>query len=80
MRFAIVLTALFLCGSVQGQTSASASMAPVLKIDGLTPEQLKAVDGYVRQGERPSGELRILADRQHIVVRSTEALQSLFPK
>lgn len=80
MRFAIVLTALFLYGSVQGQTSASASMAPVPKIDGLTPEQQKAVDDYVRQGERPTGELKILADRKNIAVHSSEALQTLFPR
>jgi hypothetical protein len=80
MRFGIVLTALFLCGSVQGQTSASASIAPVQKIDGFTPEQQKAVDDYVRQGERPTGELRILADRKHIAVHSSEALRTLFPR
>lgn len=79
MRFAIVLTALFLCGSVQGQTSSSGSVAPVQKIDGLNPEQQKAVDDFVRQGERPTGELRILADRKHIAVHSSEALRTLFP-
>lgn len=79
MRCAFALFALCLYGSVQGQISTSASIAPVQKIDGLTPDQQKAVDDYVRQGERPTGEVRILANL-NIAVRSSEALRTLFPK
>jgi hypothetical protein len=53
-------------------------MAPVHKIDELTPEQQKAVDDYVRQGERPTGEVRILA--KYIAMRSSDALRKLFPR
>lgn len=78
VRFAIVLTALFLYGSVQGRTSASGSTAPAQRINGLNPDQQKAVDDYVRQGERPTGELRILA--KYIALYSSETLRTLFPR
>jgi len=79
MRFAILLTALFICSSVQGQTSSAGSSEQVRRLDGLNADQQKAVDDYIRQHERPTGKLRVIADRRRIAVFSSEALRTLFP-
>jgi hypothetical protein len=80
MRFAILLTALFICGGVQGQTSSAGSSDQVRRLDGLNVEQQNAVDDYIRQHERPTDELRVIADRHRIAVFSSEALRTLFPQ
>jgi ribosomal protein S13 len=80
MRFAIVLTALSVCGSVQGQDSPAINSGDVQKIERLNSEQEKAVDDYIRQNERPTGELRVVADRNRIAVRSSQAIRALFPR
>ena len=55
------------------------SAGPVKKIDGLNSAQQQAVDDYVQKGERRTGELKVLADRNAIMLRSSEALRTLFP-
>src|SRR6185437_786018 len=65
---------------VKGQTWKPASRGPVPRIEGLTPKQQEAVDDYVRHGEVPTGDLRIVAVRSHIGEHTSEALRRLFPK
>jgi len=78
MRFAILLTVLLACGGAPGQNP---SMTPsdVPKLEGLNAAQQKAVQDYVQQHERPTGELRWIAN-QRMVVFSSEALRTLFPR
>jgi hypothetical protein len=52
----------------------------VRKIEGLNSAQQEAVEAYIQQNERPTGELTIIADRDRIALRSSKALQLLFPK
>ncbi len=49
-------------------------------LDELNAAQKRAVNDYVRKNERPTGELRILAQRNQIVVRSSKVLRELFPQ
>lgn len=79
MKFAIVLITLLVSGNVQGQASADGSDY-VQRFDGLNAKQQSAVETYIRQNERPTGELRVLADRKRIAVLSSEALRTLFPE
>ena len=78
MRFAIVLTVVFACGSVAAQNPAT-TRSDVPKLEGLNAAQQRAVEEYVRQNERPAGELRWIADRR-MAVFSSEALRTLFPR
>ena len=55
------------------------SPGPLRKIEGLNPAQQQAVDDYVQKSERRTGELQILADRNAIILRSSDALRILFP-
>ena len=55
------------------------SAGPLKKIEGLNPAQQQAVDDYVQKGERRTGELKVLADRNGITLRSSDALRALFP-
>ncbi|HLZ35177.1 MAG TPA: hypothetical protein VKP13_14270 [Nitrospira sp.] len=63
----------------QGTTS-EPCCGSVKKIQGLNSTQQKAVEAYIQQNERPTGELIIVADRDRIALRSSKALQLLFPK
>jgi len=76
---AIVLIVLFACVSFHGQTGVAVSADTVPKLDGINAEQQKAVEDYVQQYESPTGEFRILANRNYITVRSSEALRTRFP-
>jgi len=67
MRFAIVLTVLLACGSAPAQNRATPG-SDVPKLEGLNAAQQRAVEEYVRQNERPTGELRWIADRRIINV------------
>ena len=77
MRFAIALTVFFACGSLAAQ-SAATTRSGVPRLEGLNFAQQKAVEEYVLQNERPTGELRWVADRRMRVFTS-EALHTLFP-
>jgi hypothetical protein len=55
------------------------SAGSLKKIKGLNPAQQQAVDDYVQKGERRTGELKVLADRNGIILRSSDALRALFP-
>jgi len=77
MRFAVVLSLLFACAGVPAQNPATTS-SDVPKVEELNAAQQKAVEDYIRQSERPTGELRWIADRR-MVVFSSEALRTLFP-
>lgn len=79
MKCTIALTALLVCGIVQGQTLAAPSSGCVPKPEELNAAQQKAVEDYVHQKERPTGELRVIAAR-HTVVNNSEALRTLFPR
>jgi hypothetical protein len=48
------------------------------KLEGINAAQQKAVEEYVKQHERLTGELRFIADRS--AVFSSEALRKLFPR
>jgi hypothetical protein len=52
---------------------------PLKKIDGLNPAQQQAVADHVKKIERRTGELKVLVDRNGILLRSSEALRTLFP-
>jgi len=77
MRFAIALTVFFACGSLAAQ-SAATTRSGVPRLEGLNFAQQKAVEEYILQNERPTGELRWVADRRMRVFTS-EALHTLFP-
>ena len=77
MRFAIALTVFFACGSLAAQ-SAVTTRSGVPRVEGLNFAQQKAVEEYVLQNERPTGELRWVADRRMRVFTS-EAPRTLFP-
>lgn len=77
VRFAVVLSVLFACSGVAAQNPATAR-PDVPKLEGLNPAQQKAVEDYVQQNERPTGELRWIADRR-MRAFSSEALQKIFP-
>lgn len=89
MKSAALWAAVFF--SLAGHAQAPASMipgfpkepdfrlGPLRKIDGLNSAQQKAVEDYIRGAERRNGELRVLVDRNQIVLRSSEALHKLFP-
>jgi hypothetical protein len=53
---------------------------PIRKIEGLNSAQQKAVEAYIQQNEKPTNELTVVADRNRIALRSSRALQLLFPK
>jgi hypothetical protein len=76
----IVLSALVLCGSMQGQIAAAGGSDWPARMEGLNAEQTKAVEEYIQENERPVGEMTIVADRKRIALRSSEALRTLFPK
>jgi hypothetical protein len=79
----ILLSTLLLCAAVLAQTppnySPDFSPGPLKKIEALNSAQQQAVEDYVRQGERRTGELKVLVDRNGILLRSSEALRTLFP-
>jgi hypothetical protein len=78
MKFVIILTVLLACGSAPGQNPAT-TRSDVPKLEGLNAAQQRAVEEYVRQNERPTAELRWIADRR-MVVFSSVALRTLFPR
>ena len=53
--------------------------AGVSGLGTLNAAQRETVDRYVLENERPTGELKRLADRGYIAVRSSVALRHLFP-
>src|SRR5579864_1548426 len=84
----ILFAVLLLSAGVQAQTpplvstfvkEPDFSAGPLKKIEGLNPAQQQAVDDYVQKGERRTGELKVLADRNGIALRSSDALRTLFP-
>jgi hypothetical protein len=77
MRLTIALTVLFACGVLAAQNPAT-TRSDIPKLEGLNAAQQRAVEDYVRQTERPTGELRWIADRR-MAVFSSEALRKLFP-
>jgi hypothetical protein len=78
MNLVLVLTVLLLCVVVPGQASFGLNLERLQNAE-LNSEQQKAVDDYIRQHERPTGDLKVVADRRRITVRSSEALRTLFP-
>ena len=78
MKFVIILTVLLACGSAPAQNPAT-TRSDVPKLEGLNAGQQRAVEEYVRKNERPTGELRWIADRG-MAVFSSEALRTLFPR
>jgi hypothetical protein len=89
MRAFVFLSALFLCACAQAQAppgyspdflkQPDFSPGPLKKIEGLNSAQQQAVDDYVQKGERRTGELKVLADRNGIALVASEALRKLFP-
>jgi hypothetical protein len=84
----ILFAVLLLSAGVQAQTpplvstfvkEPDFSAGPLKKIEGLNLAQQQAVDDYVQKGERRTGELKVLADRNGIALRSSDALRTLFP-
>jgi hypothetical protein len=77
MRFAIVLTVLLACTTATAQNPAT-TRSDVPKLEGVNAAQQKAVEEYVQQSERLTGELRVTADRR--MVFSSGVLATLFPR
>ncbi len=50
------------------------------QLDELSAAQRQAVNDYIGKNERPVGELRIMAQRGQIVVRSSKVLGEVFPQ
>jgi len=50
-----------------------------LDLDALNAAQRETVDRFVLEHERPTGELKLLAERRGLTVRSSVALRHLFP-
>src|SRR5437879_8610850 len=80
MKTLIILTVLFTFAGVHMQSSLAYGSERLKTIEGLNPAQQKAVDNYIQGNERLTGVLKVTADRNRIAVRSSRALQSLFPK
>jgi len=77
MRCALVLTIFLACGHLASQNPATLR-SDVPNLDELNSAQQLAVEDHVRQHERPTGELRWIANRR-MRVFSSEALRALFP-
>jgi len=77
MRIALIPTIFLACGSLASQNLATLQSG-VPKLEGLNPAQQLAVEDYVRQHERPTGEIRWIANRR-MQVFSSDALRALFP-
>jgi hypothetical protein len=54
-------------------------MPLVYGLETLNAAQRETVDRFVLEHERPAGELKVLAERRGIAVRSSAALRHLFP-
>jgi hypothetical protein len=78
MKWSILLTTVLLFASTRA-ACASDSGAELVKLSELTPAQQKNIDDFIREHERPEDELKQLADRSHITVKSSKVLRDLFP-
>jgi hypothetical protein len=72
------VTVLLACASAPAQNPGT-TRSDVPKLEGLDAAQQRAVENYVQQNERPTGELRVIADRRMLVF-SSEALRTVFPR
>ena len=86
MKSSALWTALFFGLGVQAQAPIPGLSkepdfysGPLRQIEGLNSAQQKAVADYILRAERRNGGLRVLVDRNQIVLRSSEALHRLFP-
>ena len=74
-----LISVCLLAAALYGCTPSGDAHVPK-QVSELNAKQQRSLQDYIRQYERPTGDLKILANRRRLQIRTSKTLQQVFPR